>query len=55
MNLDTDIQFAFAESVGAKVMDKPVAFQHQVDPEDGTPYKKNSTIRANGCVPVNKA
>ncbi|WP_210200529.1 class II fructose-bisphosphate aldolase [Cohaesibacter celericrescens] len=40
MNLDTDIQFAFAESVGAKVMEKPIAFQHQVDPEDATPYKK---------------
>lgn len=40
MNLDTDIQFAFAEAVAAKIAEKPVAFQHQVDPADGTPYKK---------------
>ncbi|WP_319412412.1 class II fructose-bisphosphate aldolase [uncultured Cohaesibacter sp.] len=40
MNIDTDIQFAFAESVGAKVDEKPIAFKHQVDPKDGTPYKK---------------
>ena len=40
MNVDTDIQFAFAEAVGAKVQEKPIAFVHQVDPEDGTPYKK---------------
>ncbi len=40
MNLDTDIQFAFAEAVAAKIDEKPIAFKHQVDPNDGTPYKK---------------
>ncbi|TLP46933.1 MULTISPECIES: class II fructose-bisphosphate aldolase [Cohaesibacter] len=40
MNLDTDIQFAYAEAVAAKVDEKPIAFKHQVDPEDATPYKK---------------
>ncbi len=40
MNLDTDIQFAFSQAVAAKIDEKPIAFKHQVDPEDGTPYKK---------------
>ena len=40
MNLDTDIQFAFAESVAAKMNEKAIAFIHQVDPDDQTPYKK---------------
>jgi fructose-bisphosphate aldolase class II len=40
MNIDTDTQFAFAEKVGAFVSDNPKAFVHQIDPEDGTPYKK---------------
>ncbi len=40
MNIDTDTQFAFAESVGKFVTDNPKAFQYQIDPADGTPYKK---------------
>nr|WP_321455339.1 class II fructose-bisphosphate aldolase [uncultured Cohaesibacter sp.] len=40
MNIDTDIQFAFAEAVAANMDLNPVAFKHQVDPKDGTPYKK---------------
>ncbi|GAN55745.1 class II fructose-bisphosphate aldolase [Tanticharoenia sakaeratensis] len=40
MNIDTDIQFAFAEAVGGFVLSHPVAFQHQIDPETGAPYKK---------------
>ncbi len=40
MNIDTDTQFAFAEAVGKYVMDNAKAFTHQIDPEDGTPYKK---------------
>lgn len=40
MNIDTDTQFAFAESVGKFVTDNPKAFKYQIDPEDGTPFKK---------------
>ncbi len=40
MNIDTDTQFAFSEPVGRFVNENPKAFQYQVDPEDGTPYKK---------------
>ncbi len=40
MNIDTDTQFAFAEGVGDFVTANPKAFKHQIDPEDGTPYKK---------------
>jgi len=40
MNIDTDLQFAFAEHVGAYVMKTPKAFQYQIDPETGAPYKK---------------
>jgi fructose-bisphosphate aldolase, class II len=40
MNIDTDTQFAFAESVGAYVAEHSKAFEHQIDPEDGTPFKK---------------
>jgi len=40
MNIDTDTQFAFSEPVGKFVNENPKAFQYQVDPEDGTPYKK---------------
>ncbi|HEC00938.1 MAG TPA: class II fructose-bisphosphate aldolase [Sphingomonadales bacterium] len=40
MNIDTDTQFAFAEAVGKYVMGNAKAFTHQIDPEDGTPYKK---------------
>jgi fructose-bisphosphate aldolase class II len=40
MNIDTDTQFAFSEPVGRFVNENPRAFKYQVDPEDGTPYKK---------------
>ncbi|WP_310621156.1 class II fructose-bisphosphate aldolase [Flexibacterium corallicola] len=40
MNIDTDTQFAFSESVGAYVFANETAFKHQIDPETGTPYKK---------------
>ena len=40
MNIDTDTQFAFSKAIGAYVNENPKAFLYQVDPEDGTPYKK---------------
>ncbi len=40
MNIDTDTQFAFAEQVGKFVEENPKAFKYQIDPDDGTPYKK---------------
>lgn len=40
MNIDTDTQFAFAAPVGKYVAENDKAFKHQIDPDDGTPYKK---------------
>lgn len=40
MNIDTDLQFAFANSIGSYVMNNPKAFQYQIDPETNAPYKK---------------
>jgi fructose-bisphosphate aldolase class II len=40
MNIDTDTQFAFSRPVGRFVDEHPKAFKYQIDPEDGTPYKK---------------
>lgn len=40
MNIDTDLQFAFAHEIGAYVMNNPKAFQYQIDPDTHTPYKK---------------
>ncbi len=40
MNIDTDTQFAFAQAVGKYVEENTKAFKYQIDPEDGTPYKK---------------
>jgi fructose-bisphosphate aldolase class II len=40
MNIDTDTQFAFAEEVGKFVQANEKAFKYQIDPADGTPYKK---------------
>ncbi len=40
MNIDTDTQWAFAKAVGSYLRDNPKAFLHQIDPDDGTPYKK---------------
>jgi fructose-bisphosphate aldolase class II len=46
MNIDTDTQFAFAEGVGNYVEANAKAFKHQIDPDDGTPYKKQYDPRA---------
>ena len=40
MNIDTDTQFAFSQPVGRFVKEHPRAFEFQIDPDDGTPYKK---------------
>ena len=40
MNIDTDTQFAFAVPVGKYVEAAPKAFKYQIDPDDGTPFKK---------------
>ncbi|MAH06283.1 MAG: class II fructose-bisphosphate aldolase [Alphaproteobacteria bacterium] len=40
MNIDTDTQFAFSEAVGDYVEAHPMAFNYQIDPETGEPYKK---------------
>ncbi|PJB73251.1 MAG: class II fructose-bisphosphate aldolase [Alphaproteobacteria bacterium CG_4_9_14_3_um_filter_47_13] len=40
MNIDTDTQFAFAQGVGKFVLANEKAFKYQIDPENGTPYKK---------------
>ncbi len=40
MNIDTDTQFAFAESIGKYVWNNEKAFAYQIDPDDGKPYKK---------------
>lgn len=40
MNIDTDTQFAFSKALGKFVMDNPRAFQYQIDPDTGKPYKK---------------
>ena len=40
MNIDTDIQFAFAEGVGGYVLENPEAFRHQISPSTGKPLKK---------------
>ncbi|MTI16008.1 class II fructose-bisphosphate aldolase [Rhodobacteraceae bacterium RKSG542] len=40
MNIDTDTQFAFAHKVGEYTEANAKAFKYQIDPKDGTPYKK---------------
>jgi fructose-bisphosphate aldolase, class II len=40
MNIDTDLQFAFAHAVAAEVDANPKAFKYQVDPQTHAPYKK---------------
>ncbi len=40
MNIDTDTQFAFSHAVGSYVDEHSKAFKFQIDPDDGTPYKK---------------
>ncbi len=46
MNIDTDTQFAFAERIGAYVLENERAFRFQIDPDDGKPYKKKYDPRA---------
>jgi len=46
MNIDTDTQFAYSKPVGEFVNKNSKAFQYQIDPEDGTPYKKKYDPRA---------
>lgn len=46
MNIDTDTQFAFSQPVGKFVRDNARAFEFQIDPDDGTPYKKFYDPRA---------
>ncbi len=46
MNIDTDTQFAFAHPIGTYVEANAIAFKHQIDPADGTPYKKQYDPRA---------
>ncbi len=41
MNIDTDTQFAFSKPVGEFVEAHSMAFKHQIDPVDGTPYKSS--------------
>ncbi|MBW2725371.1 MAG: class II fructose-bisphosphate aldolase, partial [Deltaproteobacteria bacterium] len=40
MNIDTDTQFAYSSPLKKYVDENSQAFQHQIDPDDGTPYKK---------------
>lgn len=40
MNIDTDTQFAFAHAIGNYVAQNERAFAYQIDPDNGTPYKK---------------
>lgn len=40
MNIDTDTQFATSAAVGSYVRHHEKAFIYQIDPDDGTPYKK---------------
>jgi fructose-bisphosphate aldolase, class II len=46
MNIDTDTQFAFSKPVGDYVTANVRAFQNQIDPETGKPYKKEYDPRA---------
>jgi fructose-bisphosphate aldolase class II len=41
MNIDTDLQFAFAHAVAAQMDANPKAFKYQVDPNTAKPYKSN--------------
>jgi fructose-bisphosphate aldolase class II len=46
MNIDTDTQFAFSKPIGAFVKENARAFEHQIDPDSGKPYKKLYDPRA---------
>ena len=40
MNIDTDTQFTYATGAAEVILENPTAFKHQIDPDDGKPYKK---------------
>ncbi|QQS58762.1 class II fructose-bisphosphate aldolase [Candidatus Peregrinibacteria bacterium] len=46
MNIDTDMQFAYSHEIGKYVKEHSKAFDFQIDPDDGTPYKKQYDPRA---------
>jgi len=46
MNVDTDTQFAFSKAVAPYYEAHSKAFKYQIDPEDGTPFKKHYDPRA---------
>ncbi|MDF7674092.1 class II fructose-bisphosphate aldolase [Acetobacteraceae bacterium ESL0709] len=46
MNLDTDTQFAYAHKVAAFIMEHQEAFEHQICPKTGKPFKKIYDPRA---------
>ncbi|WND01626.1 class II fructose-bisphosphate aldolase [Temperatibacter marinus] len=46
MNIDTDTQFAFAKPIGDFVKENPMAFEVQVHPETGEPFKKKYDPRS---------
>lgn len=46
MNIDTDTQFAFAQPIGEYVEKNAKAFKSQIDPETGSPYKKEYDPRS---------
>ena len=39
MNIDTDLQFAFASTIAAHMQANARAFKYQVDPDNAKPYK----------------
>jgi fructose-bisphosphate aldolase class II len=46
MNVDTDTQFAFSKAMAPYMEEHPKAFRYQIDPEEGTPFKKFYDPRA---------
>jgi len=40
MNIDTDTQFAFSQPIHKYMKENEKAFLYQIDPDNGTPYKK---------------
>jgi fructose-bisphosphate aldolase, class II len=46
MNVDTDTQFAFSKAAGPYVEEHAKAFKYQIDPDNGTPFKKHYDPRA---------
>ena len=42
----SSVEFAVSKAVGAYVEENSKAFKYQIDPDDGTPYKKKYDPRA---------